>query len=64
MGNGAPKTAIDDVKTTRDKVDKLVAIAASYSDKIEFWQGRENRLHDRIVYELVDSVWKIYRLAP
>lgn len=32
--------------------------------KFEFWQGRENRLHDRIVYELIDGKWTIYRLAP
>ncbi|MDN4014018.1 pyridoxamine 5'-phosphate oxidase [Chryseobacterium gambrini] len=33
--------------------------------EIEFWQGRPNRLHDRIVYELVDGLdWKIARLAP
>jgi len=33
--------------------------------EIEFWQGRPNRLHDRIIYELVDSLdWKISRLAP
>lgn len=30
----------------------------------EFWQGRENRLHDRIVYELQSENWKIYRLSP
>lgn len=30
----------------------------------EFWQGRENRLHDRITYEKNKSGWKIYRLAP
>ncbi len=30
----------------------------------EFWQGRENRLHDRFFYELLDSQWKISRLAP
>ena len=33
-------------------------------DKIEFWQGRPSRLHDRILYELVDGVWKISRLSP
>jgi pyridoxamine 5'-phosphate oxidase len=33
-------------------------------DKFEFWQGRPNRLHDRIVYESVDSEWKIVRLSP
>ena len=32
--------------------------------KIEFWQGRPSRLHDRIVYTLVDDQWKVNRLAP
>lgn len=32
--------------------------------EIEFWQGRPNRLHDRIVYTLYDLDWKISRLAP
>jgi len=32
--------------------------------KIEFWQGRRDRLHDRIVYEKVEDDWKIYRLQP
>ncbi len=32
---------------------------------MEFWQGRSNRLHDRIQYTLVaDGDWKIERLAP
>jgi pyridoxamine 5'-phosphate oxidase len=30
----------------------------------EFWQGRVNRLHDRICYEKQKGRWKIYRLAP
>ena len=30
----------------------------------EFWQGRPNRLHDRIRYFQVDSKWKYERLAP
>ncbi|HKQ79206.1 MAG TPA: pyridoxamine 5'-phosphate oxidase [Blastocatellia bacterium] len=33
-------------------------------DRIEFWQGRENRLHDRILYALRDTEWRISRLAP
>lgn len=34
-------------------------------ESIEFWQGRPNRLHDRILYTLVEgSKWKIQRLAP
>lgn len=31
---------------------------------IEFWQGRVNRLHDRIEYRLLDEHWQIKRLAP
>ena len=31
---------------------------------IEFWQGRPNRLHDRIRYTLKDDDWGIERLAP
>ena len=32
---------------------------------IEFWQGRPNRMHDRIRYELQENYdWKIDRLAP
>jgi len=31
---------------------------------IEFWQGRENRLHDRFIYEQVEGKWLINRLAP
>lgn len=30
----------------------------------EFWQGRKNRLHDRIQYSLDGKDWKIDRLAP
>lgn len=36
-------------------------IKASY---YEFWQGRKNRLHDRIAYTLENKNWKIERLAP
>lgn len=32
--------------------------------EIEFWQGRPNRLHDRIIYMLEGWDWKIARLAP
>ena len=33
-------------------------------DRFEFWQGRQNRLHDRIVYQLTDNNWNIVRLSP
>jgi len=36
-------------------------IKASY---YEFWQGRKNRLHDRIAYSSVNNGWKTERLAP
>lgn len=32
--------------------------------QVEFWQGRPNRLHDRIQYTLQDGSWNIERLAP
>lgn len=32
--------------------------------RIEFWQGRSNRLHDRILYEQDNDNWQISRLAP
>jgi len=31
---------------------------------IEFWQGRADRLHDRLVYRRDGARWKIVRLAP
>jgi pyridoxamine 5'-phosphate oxidase len=34
-------------------------------DRVEFWQGRRNRLHDRLRYcRLKDGTWTIERLAP
>lgn len=30
----------------------------------ELWQGRDNRVHDRIVYDLKDGLWEIQRLSP
>ena len=33
-------------------------------DRLEFWQGRESRLHDRIDYVLENGHWNIQRLAP
>jgi pyridoxamine 5'-phosphate oxidase len=31
---------------------------------VEFWQGRANRMHDRIAYEKVNDQWSKFRLAP
>lgn len=36
-------------------------------ERVEFWQGRENRLHDRFVYERVEGQedkWTLERLSP
>jgi len=33
-------------------------------DEIEFWQGRPNRLHDRVLYTRKARSWTIARLAP
>jgi pyridoxamine 5'-phosphate oxidase len=33
-------------------------------ETVEFWQGRENRLHDRLRYRRADDGWVIERLAP
>lgn len=33
-------------------------------ERIEFWQGRASRLHDRLNYRLLDGKWQRERLAP
>jgi pyridoxamine 5'-phosphate oxidase len=36
-----------------------------FPERMEFWQGRENRLHDRFLYERgSDGLWRIDRLSP
>jgi pyridoxamine 5'-phosphate oxidase len=34
------------------------------AERVEFWQGRENRLHDRLVYVREEEGWRIERLCP
>jgi len=34
------------------------------AESIEFWQGRQSRLHDRIIYTRANDTWKIGRLSP
>lgn len=33
-------------------------------ERFEFWQGRRDRLHDRLSYRKAEGAWKIERLAP
>ena len=33
-------------------------------NKMEFWQGKKSRLHDRICYKLINKEWKKFRLSP
>jgi pyridoxamine 5'-phosphate oxidase len=35
-----------------------------WPDTIEFWQGRENRLHDRMQYRREGEIWRVERLSP
>ena len=34
------------------------------ADTVEFWQGRRDRMHDRLRYRREGAVWRIERLAP
>ena len=55
------KTEYPEGKVTRPPYWGGLVVKASY---YEFWQGRESRLHDRIVYTLENNLWRISRLAP
>jgi pyridoxamine 5'-phosphate oxidase len=34
------------------------------AEEVEFWQGREDRLHDRFRYRRDERAWVLERLAP
>lgn len=72
-------TTIQNRKVLEDKLDELTKYFEVnpitrpehwggykvYPTQIEFWKGRPNRLHDRILYtRLDDTNWKISRLSP
>lgn len=71
--------AIDDRTILEQNVERLAAAYADQDClprpeywggycvspiEIEFWQGRENRLHDRIQYTREGNGWNIVRIAP
>jgi pyridoxamine 5'-phosphate oxidase len=35
-----------------------------FPDMIEFWYGRPDRLHDRVLYTRINNTWRITRLYP
>ena len=58
------------VKYLKDNYEKEIKRPENWGgyrvipEKIEFWQGRKNRLHDRILYTKNKSGWNIERLEP
>lgn len=51
----------------KDKIIPLPEIWGGYiliPYEIEFWQGRQNRMHDRILYTKTEDGWKTERLSP
>lgn len=55
------KTKFNNQEIPRPEFWGGYVIKANY---YEFWQGRKNRLHDRIAFTLENDNWKIERLAP
>lgn len=55
------KTKFADKKIPRPDFWGGYIIKARY---YEFWQGRKNRLHDRIAFTFENNSWKIERLSP
>ena len=57
-------------KYKREFADKDIPMPENWGgyrvkvSSIEFWQGGENRLHDRFLYNREEGGWKVERLAP
>lgn len=65
--NSLQKKVDELTSTYKDKTIPKPAHWGGYIVKptsIEFWQGRPNRLHDRIKFDLINGKWQIDRLAP
>lgn len=59
--NAAERTFTDKTELPRPPHWGGYGIVPNY---FEFWQGRDNRMHDRIVYEKSQNGWNLTRLAP
>ncbi|MEZ1317834.1 pyridoxamine 5'-phosphate oxidase [Pseudomonas fluorescens] len=68
----ASRAALDQLlaETTKRFVDEPVVRPEHWGgyclhpERLEFWQGRADRLHDRVDYRLHDGLWRRSRLAP
>jgi pyridoxamine 5'-phosphate oxidase len=68
----ASRAALDQLlaQTTKRFVDEPVVRPEHWGgyclhpERLEFWQGRADRLHDRVDYRLHDGHWRRSRLAP
>lgn len=66
------RAVIDDAMKVLDRqyADQQVPMPANWGgfrlapETVEFWQGRRNRLHDRLRYRLGKDAWAIERVAP
>jgi len=61
------KDKFEEIKKAYGKEVPLPSFWGGYKlspTRFEFWQGRENRLHDRIVYIQNKDKWDIVRLSP
>ena len=60
----------DNLKTFNDKFGENIPKPPHWGGYLirptsfEFWQGRPNRLHDRLLFSLGNGNWKMERLAP
>lgn len=54
----------------KDLVDQPVPLPTNWGGyqlaptKVEFWQGRLDRLHDRVIYQQADGGWQRFRISP
>lgn len=68
-GRGALEAAVDDVRARfgEEGPVPLPPFWGGYRvapDEVEFWQHRDDRLHDRLVYRRAAGGWRLERLQP